>query len=87
MLIEIGTVVLEKNILKFRQCIFTKFHLGQGCGPSFEGTRIPFTQGSFVARLVETEPVVLEQKDFKISAMYFRYFVIIFSCKRAWPFI
>ena len=74
MMIEIGQVVLEKMILKFRQCIFTitlKFHLGQGCGPSFEGTRIPFTQGSFVARLVETEPVVLEQKDFKISAMYF----------------
>ena len=37
-------------------------------------------------RLVEIGPVVLE-KDFLISSMYFRYFVIISPWKRTWLFI
>ena len=43
----------------------------------------PYT--SFVPNLVEIGPVVLE--DFKISSMYFRYFVIISPRKSALPFI
>ena len=64
-LVEIGPVVLEKKILKFRLCIFTILKLsrfGKGRGPSFEQTWIPFTQGCFVPRLVEIGPVVIEKK-------------------------
>ena len=64
-LIEIGPVVLEKKIFKFRQCNFPVPQLsplGKGRGPSFEQTWIPFTQGCFVPSLVEIGPVVLEKK-------------------------
>ena len=36
----------------------------KGCGPSFEQTWIPFTQGCFVPSLVEIGSVVLEKKIF-----------------------
>ena len=87
-LVEIGSVVLEKKIFKFCQCIFAILLLSplrKGRGPSFEQTWIPFTQGCFVSSLVEIDPVVLEKKIFKF--LYFRYFVIIFPWKRAGPFI
>ena len=62
---EIGPVVLEKKILKFRQCIFRYLviisPLGKGRGPLFELTCIPFTQGCIVPSLVEIGPVVLEK--------------------------
>ena len=64
-LVEIGSVVLEKKIFEFRQCIFTislLSPLGEGWCPSFEQTWIPFTQGYFVPSLVEIGPVVLENK-------------------------
>ena len=64
-LVEIGSVVLEKKIFKFRQCIFAislLSLLGKGRGPSFEQTLIPFTQGCFVLSLVEIGPLVLEKK-------------------------
>ena len=56
-------------------------------GPINWSTWIPFTQGCFVPSLVEIGSVVLEKKIFNISSMYFHYFVIISSWKRAWPFI
>ena len=60
--VEIGLVVLEKKIFKFRKYILL-FHnylpLEKGCDPSFEQTWIPFTQGCFVPSLVEIGPVVL----------------------------
>ena len=40
-------------------------------GPSFVNTRIPFTQGCFVACLVEIGSVVLEKKIFKICQCIF----------------
>ena len=48
-LVETGPVVLEKNILKYGQCIFTILKLSPletvVRGPSFEHTWIPFTHG------------------------------------------
>ena len=64
-LVEIGSVVLEKKIFEFRQCIFAislLSPLGEGWGPSFEQTWICFTQGYFVPSLVEIGQVVLEKK-------------------------
>ena len=51
--VEIGPVILEKKIFKFRQCIFTISYsspLGKGYDPSFEHTWILFTLGCFVPR-------------------------------------
>ena len=67
-LVEIGSVVLEKKIFKFRHCLFTISQLsplGNGRGPSFEQTWIPFILGCFVPSLVEIGSVVLEKKIFK----------------------
>ena len=64
-LIEISSVVLEKNLWKFCQCIFTislLSPLGKGWGPSFEQTWIPFTHGCFVPSFVEIGPAILEKK-------------------------
>ena len=60
-LVEIGLVVLEKKIFKFRQSIFaisslSRSLLGKG------GPFIPFNQGYFVPSLVESGPVILEKK-------------------------
>ena len=45
-------------------------------GSSFEQTWIPFTQECFVPSLVGICTVVLEEKFFLISSMYFHYFII-----------
>ena len=48
---EIGPVVLERKIFKFRQYIFAislLSPLGKGRFPTFERTRLPFTKGCFV---------------------------------------
>ena len=87
---EIWNVSLEKGIFKYRQCIFAISEIspiGEGHGPSFEQTWIPFIQECFVPSLVEIGSVVLEKKIFLISSMYFRYFLIISPWKRAEPFI
>ena len=58
---EIGLIVLEKRIFKFRQCnvfslLFTT-HLWKEQGPSFEQTWISFTRGYIVSGLVEFGPI------------------------------
>ena len=68
-------------------CYFVIFPLGKGRGPSFDEIWIPFTQGCFVSSLDEIGPMVIEKKIFKYLSMYFCYFVIISSWKRAGPFI
>ena len=53
---------LRRSFFKYRQWIFRYFLLsphGKGCGPSFEQTWIPFTQGCFVPSLAEIGPAVL----------------------------
>ena len=80
------TYHLRKNILEweFRQCILAISlisALENECGPSFEQTWFPFTQGCFVPWFVEVGPVVLESNISK-----FRHFVIISPWKRAWSF-
>ena len=73
-LVEIGSVVLEKKIFEFRQCILVialLSPLGEGWGPSFEQTWIPFNQGYFVPSLVKIGPVVLEKKIFKSCQFFF----------------
>ena len=55
-LVEIGQVVLENKILKFRQRIFTislLSLLGKESGPSFKQAWILVTQGSFVHSMAE----------------------------------
>ena len=62
-LVEIGPVVLEKKIFKFRQYIlFFIISPWKRAGPSFGQTWFPFTQGCYVPSLVEIGPVVLEKK-------------------------
>ena len=56
-------------------------------GPSFEHTWIPFTQRWLVLSLVDTGPVVMKKKSFKICQCIYRNFVIIPSLKRLWPFV
>ena len=73
-LVEIGSVVLEKKIFEFCQCIFTISllpPLGEGWGPSFKQTWIPFTQGYFVPSLVKIGPEILEKKIFKSCQFIF----------------
>ena len=73
-LVEIGSVVLEKKIFEFCKCIFTislLSPLGEGWGPSFEQTWIPFTQGYVVPSLVKIGPVVLEKKIFNSCQFIF----------------
>ena len=73
-LVEIGSVILEKKIYEFRQCIFAfslLSPLGEGWGPSFEQTWIPFTQEYFVPSLVKIGPVVLEKTIFKSCQFIF----------------
>ena len=47
----------------------------------------PYHPSMLVRRLIEIGSVVLEKRNFLISSMYFRYFVIISPWKRAGPFI
>ena len=73
-LVEIGPVVLEKKILKFRKCIFAiskESPLGKRKGPSIEQSWIPFTQECNVLSLVEIGPVVLDRKIFKFHQCIF----------------
>ena len=63
-LVEIGSVVLGKNIFKFRQRIFAIFSLSpleKRFVPLFEQNRIHITQGSFVLSLGEIGLVVMEK--------------------------
>ena len=74
----------------FRECIFTISYLsllGKGQGPSFEQTWIPSTQGCICAKFSWNWPCGSREEDFKISLMYFRYFVFIFPWKRTGPLI
>ena len=67
-LVEIGSVVLEKKIFEFLQCIFAISllpPLGQGWDPSLEQTLIPVTKGFFVPSLVKIDQLVLEKRIFK----------------------
>ena len=63
--VEIGPVVLEKKIFKFRQYILPLLlvsPLEKGQGPLFVQIWILFTQGCFVPCLVKICPVVWEKK-------------------------
>ena len=50
-------------LLPFHVLLLYRYYLplGKGCGPSFDQTYIPFTQGCFVPSLVEIGPEVLEK--------------------------
>ena len=62
--------------------VFSLFsHIGEGGLLSVRQTWIPYTQGYFIPSLVENYSVFL--KKLKTKSMYFRYFVIISSCKSA----
>ena len=63
-MVEIGSVVLEKKIFKFRQFSFTVSllsPLGKRRDPLFELTLMLFYQGCFVSSLVEFGSVVMER--------------------------
>ena len=84
-LVEIGPLVLEKGFLNVAITLLSP--LGKGCDPLFLQTWIPFIQGGFVLSLVEIGPLVLQMKIFFNLSMYFHYFVITSSWKKAGPFI
>ena len=88
--LKLVLAVLENNIFKFCQCIFAiswLSPLGKGLGPSFDQTWILVNQECIVPSLVEIGPVVLEEKNFLIKTMFFRYFLIISPWKRTRPLI
>ena len=64
--VEIGSVILENKIFKFRLCILLS-SLGLRIGPSFGQTSISFTQGSIVPFLFKIGPMGLKKK---ISQFY-----------------
>ena len=71
-LIEIGPVIMEKNIFKLCQCMVALSllsRLRKGHGPPFKQTWILYIQGSFVPGLVEMGPVVPEKK-MKMGKVY-----------------
>ena len=78
-LVEIGQVVLVRKIYFFKSSIY--FHYFVIISPwKREGSFIlktcnPFIQGWFVLSLVEIGAVVLEEKFFLISSMYFLQFL------------
>ena len=74
--VSFSPVVLEEKF-----CYFLLSTLAKRWGPSFEQTWILLTQVCFVSNLVEITPSGSEKRFFSI--MYFRYFVIISSWKRA----
>ena len=83
-LVEIAPLVLEKTILKFRQCILIISILSphrNGRGSSFEQTWFPLIQRWFVQILVEVGRVVLE-KFLKFVNLFFCQFIIISPWKR-----
>ena len=85
-LVEIGSVVPEKRIFKFCQCIFAISLLTsvrKKRDPLFEQTLIPFTKRYFVPKLIEIDTVVLEKNFVNV----FRYFVLIFPWKWTHDFI
>ena len=62
---EIGHVVFEKKILKFRDILLANpnyLPLEKCVTLYFNKTWIPFTEGCIVLNLVEIGPVVLEKK-------------------------
>ena len=88
-LFEIAPVVLGENILKFVNDLpLFRYYLPLEKERGLHLNKIDFPlPKDFVPNLVEISQVVLEKKIFKISLIYFRYFVIISLFKRAGPFI
>ena len=87
-LVEIGRVVLEK-ILKFCQCIFALLWFHSPC--KWVGFFICLNLNSLHPRILYAKfcwnwPSSSEE-DFKISSMYFQYFLIISPWIKAGPFI
>ena len=60
---------------------------GEGRGPSFEQTWLPFNQACIVPSLSKLVQWFWRRRFFKISSMYFQYFVIIFPWKKTGPFV
>ena len=91
-LVEIGSVVLEKNIFKFHWCIFAisyLFLLGKGDGPSFEQTWIyPLPKNALCQVWLKLTQWFLRRR-FLNFVNVFHYFIIssISPLKRVWPFI
>ena len=82
-------MVLEENILNFvNELPLFRYYLPLEKERGLHLNKIDFPlPKDFVPNLVEISQVVLEKKIFKLSLIYFRYFVIISPFKRAGPFI
>lgn len=82
---EIGPAVLDKKIFEFSQWILVlslSSPLRKSVGGfSFDKTRIPITQGSFVLGFIEIGQRFGPWEERLL--MYFRHFVIIFTWRRA----
>ena len=72
-LVSIGSIILEENIFKCRQCILAislSSLFGKGQDLSFEDTWIPFAQGCFLSSLVEIGLMLLEKKILHIRHIF-----------------
>ena len=88
-LVEIGSVVLEKKIFWFCQCIFHYFIIispRKGTGP-FIWTKLNPLHPRILCAKFGWNWLSGSGEDFLISSMYFHYFVIISPWKRAGSFI
>ena len=72
-LVEFGTVVLEKMIFKFCQCIFTISYLSPLARKKLHLNKLESSspKDAFVPSLVEIGPVVFEKKIFKLRQCIF----------------
>ena len=87
-LVEIDWVVLEKKILKFRQCIFTICVIissWKRAGPFIWTNWNPLHSRMLCAKIGWNWLSCSGEEDFKISSMHFHYFIIISPWKREGP--
>ena len=87
---RIGSVVLEKKIFKFRQCIFSiknYLPLEKGGALHLDKLESPSPKDALCQVLLKLAQWFWGRRFFLISTMYFPYFVIIFHWKRAGPLL
>ena len=76
----------RRSVLNFLN-VFSLFPLGKGRSPSFEQNFNPFHPRMLCVKFGWNWPNGSRKEDFKISSMFFRYFVIISPWQRTWTFI
>ena len=71
-LVEVGPVVLERKIFKFRQCILTILllsPLGKGWGPTFEQNLNPLYPRMLCAKFNRNWPCGFGEEDKNVKSL------------------